>query len=373
MCSFRQSDGYNPLKEFTMTAASYVPLTPGTVKQARRLLSLLQWVVPLALFLLATIYEYIEEPISLNLSMEVVLFGIVGPSAVALTIFYIRRLVNAQDRAQLQLEALNQQLENIVRERTTALEQRNAELARANLALYKLDEMKSEFVAMVSHELRAPLTTLNGGLELALQAKDSIPQSARGVLEIMVTESKRLTDFVQTILDISRLDAGKLSINLGPVAVQPLMEQAVGVILAQSQRQILWDISSNLPPVWADEVLLAQIVRNLIRNADQYTSPEHPLHISACIVDGNHIRISVRDHGPGITPQMQERIFERFVRGQGTGSMPAGWGLGLYLAYKLTTAQNGQISVVSPVSGNKQTPGSEFSVLMPIANAPEDI
>ncbi|MCL5995414.1 MAG: ATP-binding protein [Chloroflexi bacterium] len=362
-----------------MSAAPFVHVASVTLTRARRFLALLQWMLPLALFSLATGYEIFEhqievgKPLNLNLSMEVFLFGILGPGAVAGVIFYIQRLLDALGRAQVQLEALNRQLEQKVLERTVALEQRNAELARANVELQQLDEMKSEFVALVSHELRAPLTTLNGALELALQMDDPLPQPARATLGIMATESKRLTDFVQTILDLSRLEAGKLSINPGPVAVQPLLEQAAGVILAQSPRQVEWSLCEDLPPVWADEVLLEQVLRNLIRNADKYSPPARPILLSACVAAGNRIRISVRDHGAGISPEMQERVFERFVRGHSAESAPTGWGLGLYLGRKLVEVQNGQIGVASPAWQNQQAPGSEFYVLLPVADMPEDV
>ena len=361
-----------------MSAATLVDVALGTVAQARKILRILQWVVPVSLFALATVYEFVEhhivggEPLTFNLSMEVFLFGMVGPGALAMVIFYIRRLIEAQDQAQQQLENLNHQLEAKVLERTVALEQRNAELAQANLDLYRLDELKSDFVAMVSHELRAPLTILNGGLEMALQTSNAMPPRARSMLEIMAAESKRLTELVQTILDISRLEAGKLDINLGPVAVQPLIEQAAGVILAQSGRRIEWNIQPNLPPIWADEYLLDTVIRNLIRNADIYSPPDQPIHLSACLGDGSLIRIGVRDHGAGITPEMKERIFDRFVRGMDADKTPAGWGLGLYLARKLIDAQNGRIDVVSPTSLNRQSPGSEFAVLLPVASTPED-
>jgi signal transduction histidine kinase len=362
-----------------MSTAPFIGIALGTIPQARRILRFLQWCLPISLFSTATIYEFIEhhvvggERISLNLSMEVFLFGMLGPGAVALVIFYIRRLIEAQYEAQLQLESLNRELEHKVQERTLALEERNSELARTNLDLHRLDEMKSEFVALVSHELRTPLTTLNGGLELALQNADAMPGAARATLEIMAAESKRLTDFVMTILDLSRLEAGKLSINPGPVAVQPLVEQAAAVVLAHSHRPVVWNICDNLPPIWADELLLEQVVRNLIRNADMYSLPAQPIHLAACIAAQNHIRISVRDHGPGIAPEMQKTIFDRFVRGQRAESIPAGWGLGLYLGRKLIEAQNGQIGVLSPVTPNHQAPGSEFYILLPIADTPEDI
>ena len=182
-------------------------------------------------------------------------------------------------------------------ERTSALEQRNTELDKANHELQKLDEMKSEFVSLVSHELRTPLTAINGGLEVALQAKSLSPTS-RHTLEAMMDESARLTQFVQTILDISRLDAGRLTLNLGPVAVSPILYRSVEVVLG-ARREIKWNLPAEIPPVWADEVYYEQIIRNLLRNADKYSPPEMPIEINVHLNAGN-VNVEVIDHGVGI-------------------------------------------------------------------------
>jgi signal transduction histidine kinase len=188
----------------------------------------------------------------------------------------------------------------------------------------------------------------------------------------MEDESRRLTGFVQTILDVSRLDAGKLAITLGPVAVRPLIEQAAAIVLVSSPRKVEWEIGLDLPPIWGDEVCLEQAVRNFISNADKYSPPEKPIHLCASM-DGERVRISVKDYGPGIPPDMRDRVFSRFGRLQSGESAPSGWGLGLYLGRKLIEAQNGEIGFVSPIwRGNSGAKGSEFYILMPVEQSPED-
>lgn len=189
-----------------------------------------------------------EEALDLAFNAEVIVFGFMGPIIIAVIIAWMREIMSAERQAAAQLQALNRKLENKVEERTATLEQRNTELAHANQELQRLDEMKSEFVSLVSHELRAPLTTLNGGLELALQHAETLPPFARRTLETMVGESARLTQLVQRILDLSRLEAGKFEVNPGPVAVRPLMEQAADVMLIPKGRRIEWKFTDNLPP-----------------------------------------------------------------------------------------------------------------------------
>lgn len=339
-------------------------------------LNVLQWVVPLFLSVTAITFELVEHGIEGELDIdvplisEIIIFGLMGPVIVGFVIAWMRELVNAEKQAIAKVHVLNRELEEKVAERTAALEERNAELAHANAELQHLDEMKSEFVSLVSHELRAPLTTLNGGLELAMQNAETLPPLARRTLETMVGESARLTKLVQTILDVSRIEAGKLEISIGPVALRPLMEQAAEVVLVPNNRPLEWKFTRDLPPALADEIHLEEIIRNLMRNAEKYSPPGKPVHLSAC-QEGDKVRVSVKDHGSGVLPESQKHIFERFGRGHGGESAPPGWGLGLYFARKLIEAQNGSIGVNSPIWPDSHAPGAEFYLVVPVAASNE--
>jgi signal transduction histidine kinase len=339
-------------------------------------LDVLEWALPIILAITALGFELaghrqMKELMEPNHFSEIIIFGTVGPIIIHRLLVWMHGLMNAQKQATAEIVALNRELENKVNERTVALAQRNTELARANIELKQLDQMKSEFVSLVSHELRAPLTTLNGGLELALQQAEALPAPARRTLETMAGESNRLTQLVQTILDVSRLEAGKLEINLGPVALRPLMEQAAEVVLIPKNRPLEWKFTPDLPPVWADEVHLEEIVRNLMRNADKYSPPGAPIYLCAC-EEEERVRISVKDHGPGIPQESQQYIFERFSRVHSGENAPPGWGLGLYFARKLAQAQNSAIGVKSPIWEKPNSPGAEFFLLVPVAISSEE-
>lgn len=339
-------------------------------------LNVLQWAVPLFLATTAIAFEFTEHSLEgelhfdLAFMSETIIFGLMGPAIIAFIIAWMRELVKAERQAAQEIQQLNRELEQKVEARTAELAERNRELAQANRELQQLDEMKSEFVSLVSHELRAPLTTLNGGLELALQSADSLPAQARRILESMIGESQRLTQLVQRILDVSRLEAGKLEINLGPVAVRPLME-AAEVILTPKNRRIDWKFTENLPPVWADEIHLEEIIRNLMRNAEKYSPPDSVIHLCAS-QEGERVRISVKDHGPGVPLEYQQYIFERFGRAHRGENAPPGWGLGLYFARKLIEAQGGSIGVKSPIWNDGKAPGAEFYLLVPVAAFSEE-
>ena len=342
-------------------------------------LNFLQWALPSFLASTAIIFELVEHGreedfFGAGFMGEMIIFGFMGPIIMALILAWMRFLMKTEKLATAELQALNRALEDKVNERTSTLEQKNIELARAYQDLQHLDEMKSEFVSLVSHELRAPLTTLNGGLELALNSENSArsmnPQ-ARRTLETMVSESARLTKLVQTILDISRLEAGKLEINPGPMAIRPLLEQAAEVILVPTGRQVDYKYSQNLPPILSDEIHMEEIIRNLMRNAIKYSPVGTPIHLSA-MQDGNNVRISVTDHGPGIPKELQQYIFERFTRAQSNEIAPPGWGLGLYFARKLVEIQQGRIGVNSPVWDDPSAPGSDFFIIVPVATISEE-
>jgi signal transduction histidine kinase len=343
-------------------------------KERRLDLDFLQWALPAFLSSTAIIFELVEHGaendwLGAGFMGEMIIFGFMGPIIIVLILGWMRALMKAERISAAELQTLNHALENKVEERTAALEQRNLELAHANQELQHLDEMKSEFVSLVSHELRAPLTTLNGGLELALQNADmKVDSIARRTLETMANESARLTKLVQTILDVSRLEAGKLTVNPGPVALRPLMEQAAEVVLVPNRRPIEWKFGADLPPAWVDEIHLEEIMRNLMRNADKYTPPGSLIHLGAEL-QGDKLRISIKDHGKGVPADLQEYIFERFGRAQSDEDAPPGWGLGLYFARKLIKMQNGSIGVKSPIWDDRHAPGAEFYVLVPVAGS----
>jgi signal transduction histidine kinase len=345
-----------------------------------RKVKFIRYLIPLVLFVIVASYEFWEHMLlegtfeyNFHLTSEVLFFGIFGPSAVFITLSYIARLLTKQIAVSDELGTLNRNLEAIVAVRTEALETRNAELARANVELQKLDQLKSDFVSLVSHELRGPLTTLNGGLEVALQNADQLPPDSRRTLEVMARESHRLTGFVQTILDVSRLEAGKLVLNPGPVAIFPLLRRTVELVCNCGDHEVKWDIPDDLPPVWADEIYLEKIVGNLLNNAVKYSPADSPIELSVGMENGD-LYITVSNHGEGIPLELQAQIFERFNRLEhGDRISTKGWGLGLYFAKELTEAQGGKITVKSPVFDNTESPGTAFTVTMPVTDeVPED-
>lgn len=354
---------------------------PAKKKDQLYQVNIIRFVLPFVLFMIVAIYEVWEHWIldgvvrfNFHLTSEVAFFGVFGPTAVFIVLSYIVRLLENQIAVSTKLAILNRDLEKIVAERTDALESRNIELAKANEELQKLDQLKSDFVSLVSHELRGPLTTLNGGLEVALHNADQMLPESRRTLEVMAHESQRLTQFVQRILDVSRLEAGKLELNPGPVAVFPMLRRAVELVCECDNREVKLSVAEELPPVWADELALEKVVGNLLSNAAKYSPADKPIELSAALNDGEVV-VTIIDYGSGIPVEMQGKIFDRFIRlERGDRISTQGWGLGLYFVKALTEAQGGQITVKSPVNEFHKHPGTAFTLAIPItAEVPKDV
>jgi signal transduction histidine kinase len=262
----------------------------------------------------------------------------------------------------------------MVVDRTRHLETATAQLAAANDDLRQLDRMKSEFVSLVSHQLRAPLTNINGALEIVAEDADRLPESSRRTLQILTLEGQRLSRLIQTILDVSRIEAGRLSLRLGAVAMEPLLARACASTLeGEPERPLALAVPASLPPAWADEMLVEEVVRNLLANAIHYSRAGTPIDVVASL-DATSIRVAIADHGPGVPPEEQDQIFRSFHRLGDAETTTKGYGLGLYFADKLIGALGGAITVESPVWADADEPGARFTFTLPIAAAePDDV
>ena len=350
------------------------------VQSAARLLRILRWVLPIALFAIAVFFEWNEhvrieaEDVSPSFFSETALFGLVGPVAIFLTLSWVVRLLDAYARTSAELERSNQDLETRISLRTTHLELATAQLADANDELEdandelrQLDRLKSEFVSLVSHQLRAPLTNIRGAVEIIAEGGEDLPPSSRRPLEILTLETEHLNGLVTRILDVSRLEAGHLSLSIGPVAVEPLLARACASSLGpEPDRRWSLMMAPGLPPAWADETLLEEVVRNLLDNAALHAPGEEPVELAASVADGL-ILISVVDHGPGVPQDEQGRIFQSFHRIGDRDTTTSGYGLGLYFAERLVDAMGGTIRVESPAWQDPAAPGTRFLFTLPIA------
>jgi signal transduction histidine kinase len=229
------------------------------------------------------------------------------------------------------------------------------------------EQLKADFVAMVSHELRTPLTPLKGFLITLLRGVgESSPEERQSYYQIMLNQANRLEQLIGDLLEASRIESGTVGLTPHPVPVDSVISTVVrNFSEEQPDRAIRMQTPDHAVWVQGDPVRIDQIVTNLVSNAVKYSPRETPVEISVD-VDAGYATISVSDHGQGIAPADQERIFERFYRVDNSMTRrTGGTGLGLYLAKRLVAAMQGRMWVRSAVGE-----GSSFSFTLPLASQP---
>ena len=256
----------------------------------------------------------------------------------------ILRDVTERRQHELALQRLNQELAERVEARTQELAERNRELQRANAELQELDQLKSDFVSSVSHQLSAPLTNMRGAVELVRNRCAAPNPTCVRMLGLLEGQTSRLNRLVTDVLNVSRLEAGQLALRPVAVDLAQMAGQAMDELtLRHSDRKIQLLADRPGPPAHADPDRVQEIIANLLDNALKYSPAGSPIEVKVQCQDG-HVVLSVTDHGPGLPTGESERVFEKFHRLDGGDAQETyGHGLGLYICRKLVEAQGGRI------------------------------
>jgi signal transduction histidine kinase len=246
-------------------------------------------------------------------------------------------------------------------QRRQMLRQRD-ELEAYAAQLRAADRRKDEFLAVLGHELRNPLMALRAGLQLLEREADG---SKAGVIrERMGTQVLHLSRLIEDLLDVSRIDQGKIALRLERVSLQAVLESAIDTSRPKIDAG-LHALTVELPdePAWiaGDFTRLSQVVSNLLTNAAKYTPAGGELRLSAGL-EADFVQIEVEDNGVGVPPEMQERIFALYTQVPGPDTRSSeGLGIGLALVKQLVELHRGSIAVSS--EGEDQ--GSRFTVRLP--------
>ena len=227
----------------------------------------------------------------------------------------------------------------------------------------RLDRMKDEFVLTASHELRSPLTSVQGFAELLMLEREQLSPKQADTVEIILDNTRHLVRLLNDLLDLARSDAGRLTIKPVPTDAAALIADAVRTMRGQTEaaeQDLGEEVADDLPPLRVDPDRIRQVLVNLLTNAHEYCPERASIRVSARRIGAN-VEISVNDDGPGIPPDQLEHIFERFTRGDaGLTQRVGGTGLGLAISKSLIELHGGAI-------GAESTPGagSSFSILLP--------
>ena len=227
--------------------------------------------------------------------------------------------------------------------------------------LRRLSALRADFVSLVSHELRGPMASVIGCASTLRQRWRTLaPAQRESFLALIDEETTRLAELIGDVLDTSRLEAGTFTYSFSDLDVGALVRDVAAVVdLGQEEVTVRANVAGPLPPVRGDGERLRQLVMNLLTNAVKYTVAGDEVQVHAYADDGR-VHVSVSDNGPGISPEEQRLIFEKFGRAAGASGSKPGAGLGLFIARSIAEAHGGTLGVVS-----ERGKGATFTVRLP--------
>ena len=226
------------------------------------------------------------------------------------------------------------------------------------------ERLRSALLTSVSHDLRTPLAAITGAATTILESGARLDARVQQeLLESVRDEAERLNRLVQNLLEMTRLESGALGLSRD---WHPL-EEVVGAALARlarglASRRVAVNVPAELPLVAMDDVLIEQVLVNLLDNAVKYTPPDSPIRIIASATD-RAVTVEVADHGPGLRPGEEDKVFEKFYRGQPAGGRGAG--LGLAICQGIVKAHGGRIWAQNLPEG-----GVSFLFTLPLGEKP---
>ena len=226
-------------------------------------------------------------------------------------------------------------------------------------------QLQTEFVSKVSHDLRTPLTSIRLFVEALQAGRLRDPEKIQQALDILATETTRLSAMIDRLLGWARMEAGKRSYRMAEEAPSRIVDDALAAFklqLVMDDVKLTTDVQSDLPPIEVDAEAVTEALLNLLQNAYKYTGAQKIITLR-CFRRVGHVVFSVSDNGPGIPKTEQRRVFEKFYRltRPEVALQPPGTGLGLSMVYHIVAAHGGITSVDSELGQ-----GATFSIHLPI-------
>lgn len=287
----------------------------------------------------------------------------------------IRSNIQTGDEFQELSQAFNRMLRRLVsmqdelRRVNTDLDRKLDELAQANMALFEMNRLKSEFLATISHELRTPLNSILGFSDLIAELDTLEPKQKRWIHNIQ-SSGKLLLAMINDILDLAKLEAGKMQLHVEEFSLRDIVEGQIGMTRPLADKKniaLTADVDASIPILHTDPTKLQQILSNLLSNAIKFT-PEGGQIVVSCQPDGSHVVISTIDNGVGIAPEDQKLIFDKFRQAESSLTrVHGGTGLGLSIVRELTKLLGGDEVTLKSELGR----GSTFTIRIPMHHDPQ--
>ena len=282
----------------------------------------------------------------------------------------IRSHINTGDEFETLSRTLNVMLTNLkenqdqLRAINKGLDVKLNQLAESNVALYESNRLKTEFLANVSHELRTPLNSILGFAELLRDMNAGEGRQIR-YLQNILTSGRNLLELINDLLDLAKIEAGKMEVRSEPLSLNDLFEGLVSIIKPLAEKRgaaVYFAVTAEVPILHTDGPKLQQVLYNFLSNAIKFSPSEGRIELNAERDGHDWARISVTDQGPGIDPDKQQMIFEKFRQIDGSVTREhSGTGLGLAISKELIALLGGSIGVAS-VPGQ----GATFWVRIPL-------
>lgn len=273
----------------------------------------------------------------------------------------IRSHINSGDEFETLSRTLNVMLSNLkesqdqLRAINKGLDLKLNQLAESNVALYESNRLKSEFLANVSHELRTPLNSILGFAELLRDMNAGEGRQIR-YLQNILTSGRNLLELINDLLDLAKIEAGRMEVRSEPLSLNDLFEGLVSIIKPVAEKRgatLFPSVAGDLPLLHTDGPKLQQVLYNFLSNAIKFSPADGRIDLKAERDGNDWARISVTDQGPGIDPDKQQMIFEKFRQIDGSVTREhSGTGLGLAISKELIVLLGGSIGVSSvPAQG----------------------
>jgi len=285
----------------------------------------------------------------------------------------IRSDISTGDEFQQLSETFNNMLTNLkinsdqLRAVNKSLDIKLGQLAESNVALYEANRLKSEFLANVSHELRTPLNSILGFADLLKDSPAVLDAKNTRYLQNILASGRNLLDLINDLLDLAKIEAGRMEIRSEPLSLGDLFEGLTSVLKPLTEQKsltIATTVASDVPIIHTDPAKLQQVLYNLMSNAIKFSPAGERIDLLADREYPDGVRISVVDRGPGVPAEKQQVIFEKFRQVDASVTRThSGTGLGLAISKELMALLGGSIGIASEAGK-----GSTFWVILPLKN-----